>query len=100
MAEKQVADLSGIKAVEQPVVARPNVPTQAQVYEIPLYQSMTAKDGSKVDVLVNVAKVTKAQLTQQIAQFQSQIDDLNAKLTAITGIESAQVKVAPVVETK
>lgn len=91
MAE-QVADLTGIKVVEQgsaPIPAQ----TRPAVYEIPMYQKMTAKDGTQVDILVQTIRTTKDQLQGNIDRFNEQIADLQGKLDAIIALEASQVKV-------
>jgi hypothetical protein len=92
---EQKADLSAIKQTQQAQPQQRPTSLQAAVYEIPLYQTMTAKDGSKVDVLVNVARITRAQLQAQVDVATRQLEDARAKLDAITAMEEAQVQVVP-----
>jgi hypothetical protein len=78
-----------IKAVAQPM---PQQRVQEQVYEIPVMREAELEDGSKVQIVAQRVRTTKAQLQAQISNFQKQIDDLNAKLLAITSLEAVAVK--------
>ena len=65
-------------------------PSQAKGYQIPVYASMTLKDGSTADVLVNVIQVTKDQLQSAIDRSQAMVDQAQAQLDAINAYEAAQ----------
>jgi hypothetical protein len=68
-------------------------PVISQAYQIPLYASMTLKDGSTADVLVNVVQVTKEQLKTAIDRGQKAVDDAQAQLDAIVALEASGVGV-------
>lgn len=59
------------------------VQPKEQVYELPVYRKMKAKDGSEVEIEVNVVRITKKQLEASIA-------DAQAKLAAIVALEEKE----------
>ena len=86
------ADLTGIKPIGTAV---PPSQIKEQMYEIPVTQEMPLADGSgTATVIVNKIRITKAQLRQSITQAQKQLDDANAKLSAIETLENSQIKPA------
>jgi len=80
MAERK-ADVENITKVES------KVPAHTNLYEIPIYQKMTLRDGGQADVLVQRIRVTKQQLVDSIANTETQLSELKAKLKKIEELE-------------
>lgn len=75
----QGTDLSGIKKV--------TTQGEVQAYSLPVYRTMTLRDGTEAEVLVQLLTLTREQLENSIKQLQAQLEDLKSKLEAINKLE-------------